>query len=679
MSDNRQDELRQSRLRLSLGDDKVAFERMDAMEGLSTPFTAIVDVRADLEIDLYPHIGETATVEIHEDSRSQRYFHGVLVAAEHVSQSEAGVQYRLTLRPFLHWMSYNRDMAIFQEQTAPDIIKQVFGKRGFSDIEWKLTQKYHKRHYCVQYRESDFAFISRLMEEEGIYYFFRHERDRHVMVICDGPSAHGMVPLHTLHFVPTSVSVFSTDSAARAGAGKYRLQSWKERVSSGGEQLVTLADFEPTLSALKFARRHEFGTGHRGKGVEVYDYSGRWASEDDPEHTELGNRLSRARLDLAIAERRVFTGTTQASDLALGTLVEIAEHPTPRLNGKYLITSTMHAIAAETYRSGRKEQERSFNVRFEAIKADIGYRPPIVTPKPSVQGLESAIVTGPKGETIYTDKLGRVKVQFHWDRQGKMDDTSTCWIRVSQTGLLGNQILPRVGHEVLVDFLQGDPDKPVVVGRVYNAANMPYYELPKEKTKAVWRTLSYPTGGGGTSIPGAMKLDTGDPQANELRFEDKHDHEEVFIHAQRDMNIRVRYNETHHVGHDEFTKIGRNRQAIVQADEKLDVGGNRTDTVTGDDTTEIKKNQKLTIKMNRETKITGKEERKVDATYKLEVKTGIDIICGGSKIKITPWSIEMESLVFKVNGQIHTEIKGLLTTVQAGAIMTVKGGITMIN
>lgn len=673
MTDNRQ-----SRMTLALGDERVQFERIEGSEALSTPFTFLIDVRADLEVDLHPYVGTPASVEVREDGAIQRYFHGLIVASEHQTESEAGEQYRLTIQPFTYFLSQNRDMAIFQEMTAVEIIKQIFSEKGISDVEWKTTLKYQKRVYCVQYRESDFAFISRLMEEEGIFYFFRHERDRHVMVIGDAPSAHPGSSPAKLDYVPTSVSVFSTDSGERAGAGKFRLQSWKERVSSGGESRVTLADFDFTTSSHGLSGTHAASTGHARNGVEVYDYPGRYQRDKEPknEQQDFGTARSVARLEEMRAERRVFTGTSQAGGLAVGTIVSVSGHPAARMNARYLITSTLHAIASETLRSGGKQSEQSFNVRFEAIPADTPYRPPLVTPKPVVQGLESAIVTGPSGETIYTDEYGRVKVQFHWDRRGRRNEQSTCWIRVSQTGLLGNQILPRVGHEVLIDFLHGDPDRPVIVGRVYNESNKPYYKLPDEKTKAVWRTLSYGASG---DYSGAEKLDTGEPRANELRFEDKGGHEEVFIHAERDMNVRVRYNETHHVGKDQFIKVGHNRTERVKVDEDIEIGGNRTELVKKDEGVEIQGDQGLTVVGNRTTEVKGQETRTVLKTYKLDVVGKIELICGGSRITMDPYGITVEALNIKVKAGLGMDVNSLMTTMQASAMLTLKGGITLIN
>ncbi|TKW74160.1 MAG: type VI secretion system tip protein VgrG, partial [Staphylococcus hominis] len=334
------------------------------------------------------------------------------------------------------------------------------------------------------------------------------------------------------------------------------------------------------------------------------------------------------------------------------------------------------SLRSELFRSGDNENKHEHEITFEAIPADTPYHPPVVTPRPRVQGLESAIVVGPPGETIHTDEFGRVKVHFHWDRTGKMDQNATCWIRVSQTGLLGNQILPRVGHEVLVDFLNGDPDRPVIVGRVYNAANMPHYKLPEEKTKAAWRTLRYGDTG---SYTDAEKLDTGEPGANELRFEDKGGHEEVFLHAERDMNVRVRWQETHHVGHDQFIKVGHSRDEIVKVDETIEIGRNRSEVVKKDETVEIGGNQELKVTGNRTSTVDGKEDRTVQGAYKQQSPTSIELISGGSSIKIDPSGITLKGMAIKIEGGMTVQVKSVMTTVNASGILTLKGGMTMIN
>lgn len=653
---------RLSEMSIDLGDEQIVLERLESMEALSGQFSIMVDVISPLELDLHPHLGKPCGLKILEDDELLRYFHGLLVSGEYVQESSAGHHYRLTLRPWSWFLSQNRQMAIFQDLTAVDIIKRVFGAAGIADYELRLSRQYDIRLYCVQYQESDFAFASRLMEEEGIYYFFRHEAGAHILVLCDSPNAHQPGKPDRLEFNPNSVSVFAADSAKRRSHGKFYLHSWTERVSTGAEARVAIRDFDFTSPDQPLSAEYAAEGGHAWDDREVFHYPGNYAHEKTGRGTQeqFGRARSRSMLEARRAQRRVFTGTSQAAGITCGMTTMVGNHPVGRMNGSYLVTSTYHNIASETYRSGHGGGETSFNVRFEAIPADTPFQAPAITPRPVVQGLESAIVTGPGGEEIYTDEYGRVKVQFHWDRQGQRDEKTTCWIRVSQTGGLGNVILPRVGHEVLVDFLMGDPDRPVVVGRVFNQSHMPIYPLPEHKTRALWRTKRYGQTG---SYPEARGLDSGAPGVNELRFEDKGGKEEVFLHAERDMNTRIRFDETHHVGHDQGIMVGRNRDEEVGKKETVKIGTSQTGTIGTD----------------RKTKVGKTDTLSVGTDLKITAGKSIEITVGASKIKMDPTSITITSPTIKIEGKATVDVKSVMTTVNASGILTLKGSLTKIN
>lgn len=653
---------RLSEMSIDLGDEQIVLERIESMESLSAHFSILVDVISPLELDLQPHLGKPCSLKVFEDDELLRHFHGLVIGGEYVQESPAGHHYRLALKPWTWFLSQNRQMAIFQDLSAVDIIKQVFSSAGAADYELRLSHRYDARIYCVQYQESDFAFVSRLMEEEGIYYFFRHEPGAHVMVICDAPGAHQPGKPDRLVFNPNSVSVFAADSVARSSGGKYYLHSWIERVSTGAETRVAVRDFDFTSPDQPLSAEHAVEGVHARDDREVFCYPGNYAHEKIGRGTqqEFGRARSKVMIESRRALRRVFTGTSQAAGIGCGSLVSVSNHPVGRMNSSYLVISTYHNIASETYRSGQVGGEALFNVRFEAIPAETPYRPPHVTPRPLVQGLESAIVTGPAGEEIYTDEYGRVKVQFHWDREGRHDEKTTCWIRVSQTGGLGNIILPRVGHEVLVDFLMGDPDRPIVVGRVFNQANMPIYELPDNKTRALWRTKRYGQPG---SYPETRRLDTGAPGANELRFEDKGGKEEIFLHAERDMNTRIRFDETHHVGHDQEHIVGRNRSREVGKKEAVKIGTSQT----------------LTVGTEQKTKVGTSDTLDVGTDLRITAGKSVEITVGASKIKMDPTSITISSPTIKIEGKASVDVKSALTKVSASGVLTLKGSLTTIN
>jgi type VI secretion system secreted protein VgrG len=666
---------RQAQMQVDLGGEQVLLERARCTEILGQPFTMLVDIIAGLgEIDLLPHLGKPITVSLYEDDELMRHFHGLITAGEFSHESGTGFHYRLVARPFTYFLSQNRDMAIFQDLTVPDIIKKVLGNAGVSDFKLDLSRSYPPRTYCVQYRESDFAFLTRLMEEEGIYYYFKHEAAKHTMVLCDSPAAHEAGKPASLVFSQTAASVNRAGSGQRGGATHF-LEKLGERVSTGGEALVTLRAFDFEKPERPLQAQANDPLQHPGDKREVYSYPTRYTDEG------RGGDLSKLQLAALRRDRQVYAGRSQATSLACGTKLSVTKHPADRLNMGYLITRTEHVLQAETYRgqdTAAVEGEEDTHVTFEAIPADTEFRLPQITPKPVVQGLETAIVSGPAGEEIYTDEYGRVKVRFHWDRGDTSGEKSTCWIRVAQFGGLGNIILPRINQEVMVDFLHGNPDDPIVVGWVFNNSHMPIYPLPEHKTRALWRTKSY-MGGKSTAHPGAMKLDTGDPGANELRFEDKSGSEEVFVHAEKDLTTRVRNDSTQQVGRDETKLIGRDRIDEVKRDETSTIGQNQTLTVVGNQTETIKAKRQIEVKAT--DKLTIGQSQTVDAGTTIDVtaNTKITIKVMSSKITIDASGITIEGPMIKIKGGAMAEMTSPMTTVKADGPTIVKGAVVMIN
>jgi type VI secretion system secreted protein VgrG len=629
---------RQTKLSIDLGGEQILLHRVESVEGLSRAFQISVDLYSSLsELDLLPHLGKPGGIKVSEDDELSRYFSGIITEGEYLSETRSGFHYRLILRPWTHLLSHNRDFAIFQDKTTIDIIKTVLSRSAFAHIDFSgVTISLPVRPYTVQYGESDFAFISRLMEQEGLYYFFAHGRDRHTMMVCDAPAAHKPSRHPSLIYNPDAANVGNADSALRAAAQRHYVNRWHERVITGGEAKVTMRDFDFEKPQKPVETKSQAEGNHPLDALEVYHWPGGYKNEAD------GKRFGKVLLDSRRAERQSYGGETQQASIAAGYKVKLAKHPNERFNQEYLVTRAHHVISAETYASG--EAGGNHMVVFEAVPAKTQWRAPMATPRPVVRGPETAIVTGPPGEEIYTDEFGRVKVRFHWDRAGTPGEKSTCWIRVSQTGGLGNIILPRVGHEVLVDFIGGDPDRPLVVGRVFNKEQMPIYKLPDHKTRALWRTKTYGQQG---SYGAAMSLDTGAPRANELRFEDKGGKEEVFLHAERDMNLRVRHKESHHIGLDQEIKIGGSRNARIEQTDTLDVG----------------KSIKVTA----------------GTTIEMTAATSITLKCGQSTIKIDPTSVTIQTVKLKVQAQATADVKSPMTTVKGDAMLTLKGGMTMIN
>jgi type VI secretion system secreted protein VgrG len=631
---------RQISLSIDLGGEQIQVERAEVIEALGRPFAISIDLYATLgEIDLLPHLGKAATISVSEDDVFMRYFHGIVVEGEYLSEQTEGFHYRIVLRPWTFLLSQNRDFAIFQDKTTIDIIKLVLSTSTFADIDYSgATTPQRLRPYCVQYGESDFGFISRLLEEEGYYYYFKHEAARHTLMLCDSPQSHDPGKPATLEFNAGAASIRNSSSAARFEAGSSFIDRWNERVATTAESKVTLRDFNFESPQKPIEKVTTAKDDHDLDDLEIFDWPGRFLFEDVGD----ADRLSKVVLDARRAGRQTYSAEAQQMSLTCGNTFDLTQHPTARFNRGYLITRTHHLLSAEANRSGGGGGAQI--VHFEAVPDDVQWKSPQLSPRPVVRGPETAIITGPKGEEIYTDPYGRVKVRFHWDRSNTDGDKSTCWIRVSQTGGLGNIVLPRVGHEVIVDFLDGDPDRPVVVGRVFNKENMPIYPLPDNKTRALWRTKRY----GDTGSYGAAKsLDTGAPGANELRFEDKGGKEEVFLHAERDMTLRVRHSESHNIG----------------LDQSIDIGGSRDVKIKETDSNDVGKSIKI----------------KAGTTIEIEAGTSITLKVGQTSIVLDQTSVTVKTTMLKMEAQATADIKSPMTTVKGDGMLTLKGGVTMIN
>ena len=656
---------RLTQMSIDVGDEQVVLQRIDSEERLGRPFVVQATIISPLELDLYPHLGKPAGLAVLEDGELLRRFHGLVTAGEYVEEKPDGHHYRLKIEPWTYYLAQNRQMAIFQDKTAVEIIQAVIEGAGIQDVDYtRLSKPRVTRGYTVQYRESDFDFVSRLIEEEGIYYFFRHDADRHVMVLCEGPASHQPGNPPQLRFNANAMSVFTANSKSRFDAPRDILQTWVERVASSGQARVTVRDFDFESPDQPLASESTGQGAHPRDDREIFVYPGRYTREKTGrgEQEQTGRERGQTMLDAQRANRRVFTGTSQASGITAGQRLDVTDHPADRLNGSYMVIAATHSIAAEAYRSGEQEDEEPFNVKFEAVPADTVFQSPPQTARPRAQGLETAIVTGPTGETIYTDEYGRVKIRFPWDRADTPGERSTCWVRVSQTGGLGNVILPRVGHEVLVDFLDGDPDRPIVMGRVFNRSHMPVYDLPANKTRAVWRTLTYGASG---EYPETEALDSGQTRtSNEIRFEDKGGQEEMFIHAERDMNSRVRFDESRHVGHNQDRRVGLDRTTNIGRDDTNSVGRDSTNTING----------------KRQTHVIGTDALLVDGALSIESKTSITIRVKNSQITIFPDSISIQSPKVEIQANQTAVVNaGDAVAVNGTSTLVLNGGQTNIN
>ena len=505
------------------------------------------------EVDLAAIVDTPGVLKI-DGLEAPRFVSGVISSFEYVGQSRHLQLYEAQLVPWIWRLQHRHDCRIFQDQNTPDIIRSVLTTAGLSTegFCFDLLGEYAPRNYCVQYRESDLAFLCRLMEEDGIYYFFEHSANKHVLVMADHPGAHLPIPgPPVLWFNPPGGMV-----ADREHIHDFR---FGERVRPGK---VSLRDFnlhKPGLpmEAMDFAKARA--------ELEVYQYPGEY---QDPGQggSHQGKSQAKLRLEALHAHRRVGSGSSDCPRLTAGHTVKMLGHPRHDLDGEYRITQVNHAGNQPQALDQDAAGEFSYSNEFTVTERAQPFRAEPMTPRPVMRGLQTATVVGPEGEEVYTDEHGRVKVQFHWDRKDLHDQTSSCWVRVSQLWAgngWGTMFIPRIGHEVLVDFIEGDPDRPVITGRVYHGDNKPPYPLPADKTKTTIKSDSSIGGGG----------------FNELRFEDHKGQEEVFLHAQKDWNTFILNCMTE--------TVGASRTSSVGAAETVNVGAARTVNVATSDATTV--------------------------------------------------------------------------------------------
>ena len=463
-----------------LGSDILLFSRMSGYEEMSRLFEYEVDLLVENKslgsiitagFPVNKVLGQAMTVALPLPSGGTRYFHGLVTQFRHQGAAEDCFLYRAILRPWLWFLTRTSNCRIFQELSVPDIIKKVFEGNKFSDFKLELSNTYKPRNYCVQYRETDFNFVSRLMEYEGIFYFFEHKQDKHTLVIADSANAHQTIAGYATipYFPPENVGqrkqdhIYEWHTAHKVESGTYVLNDY---------------DFEKPKSPL-VTQYTEIKSHSHAEG-EQYDYPGNYLEPP------IGESYANIRLNELQTDHEVIQGRGNAIGLTTGMLFTLKEHYLAPENAKHVVISANFLIVSNQYRSTSAE-ETHYECSFKAICSTQQFRPQRLTPVPFVQGPQTATVVGKSGEEIWTDKYGRIKVQFHWERNGKQNETSSCWIRVA-TPIAGKQwgwvSLPRMGQEVVVSFLEGNPDRPLITGSVYNALQMPPYALPANQTQS---------------------------------------------------------------------------------------------------------------------------------------------------------------------------------------------------
>ena len=560
-----------------LGKDALIVARFSAVEQMSSLFQFDVDLiseKGDLSADEI--LGKDVTVKYDLPNAAKRYFHGFVTEFSQVGFDRRFHQYHATVRPWLWFLTRSADCRIFQKKTVSEIFQEVVKPYGFTEFKLKLSGPANKMDYCVQYRETDFNFVSRLLESEGIFYYFQHAEGRHTMILANDSSAHEKAAgYETVPYYPPD----ATDSAARE---RDHLSAWTFTKSVQPGAFVT-TDYDFTAPKKSLAGNASISKPNARASFEVFDYPADLAKFDSGE----SGRVAKIRIQELQSGQMVGSGKGNAAGLSTGNKFKLDLFPRKDLNIDYVVTGARFLITNDAAAAGSGDPGAECTVSVDSIDARTPFRPARATPKPVVQGAQTAIVVGPGGEEIYTDEHGRVKVQFHWDRVGKNDENSSCWVRVSHPWAgkeWGAIHIPRIGQEVIVDFLEGDPDKPLITGRVYNGANMPPYPLPANMTQSGIKSRSSK---GGTP-----------DNFNEIRFEDKKGSELLFIHAEKDKTIEVENDETHTVGHDESHSVGHDRRKEVKNDETTNIGKNRTENVGENEQISIGKDRSETVSDN---------------------------------------------------------------------------------
>jgi type VI secretion system secreted protein VgrG len=617
------------------GESPLFLIHLKAKEELSRPFEYVADLLSEKDdIDPNKLLGKPMTILVRLADGRIRYFHGLVSNFSYHGPQQAYAHYQAVLRPWLWFLSRNADCRIFQDVTVRDVFEKVVkNTHQFSDFRWSTTATYKKREYCVQYRESDFDFVSRLLEEEGIFYYFEHEEQKHTMVLGDSYTA----------FKPIKGSAKNGTKVPFRAGGESGLElehinEWQvlHEVQSG---TATLDDFDFTKPRVDLLSKTSVGRDHSQAKFEVYDYPGRYWQNGD------GNQLTKVRIEELQSNFKRLAGTSDHRELNTGKLFNLAEHPRKGEDAEYALIKTETEVESAEIAQMREGAENKFIVKFVAIPSRDPFRPGRTTVKPFVHGPQTAIVVGKSGEEIWTDKYGRIKLQFHWDREGKSDENSSCWIRVSQAWAgknWGSIHIPRIGQEVVVSFLEGDPDRPLVTGRVYNADMMPPYGLPDNQTQSGILSRSTKSGTPET--------------ANELRFEDKKGEEKITLHAEKDFERVVENNDTLKVG---FEKKDEGSQTI-------EIYKNRSATIkTGDDSTTVSAG-------NHTIKVTAGMST-IEAAQKITLKVG------ASTIVIEPAKISLTSPEIAVIGNAKIGASAPMTEVSGAATLMLSGGMVKIN
>ncbi|MFM2475927.1 type VI secretion system Vgr family protein [Celerinatantimonas sp. MCCC 1A17872] len=599
-----------------LSDTSLQVIAFDGQEALSSPFAFTLELASrNDQLDATTIIDQNASLTLWQDGEAQQCWYGIVSA---FTQGDTGfhhTRYQLTLVPALKRLTLRQNSRIFQQYNAQQIISILLQEMGITDYAFAITDTHLTREYCVQYRESDLAFIERLAAEEGMYYYFVHQDGKHTVVFTDNTQQAPQLGV-TLEYNATAGG-YQRNPFVRAFRRHYQ-------TAPTSAQLKDYSFKKPAYSFLQTA-----DSGLDPASYEHYDYPGRYKTDSQ------GKPFSQYRLDALRRNSQTGEGDSTIPQLVSGYTATMTDHLDEQCNRSWLLVSVHHqGQQPQALEEAGGDGATTYTNQFQVLASNLPWRP-TPNPKPRVDGPQIATVVGPSDEKIYCDNYGRVKVQFPWDRYGNGDDQSSCWIRVSQ-GWAGSQYgmvaIPRIGHEVIVSFLEGDPDQPIITGRTYHATNLPPYELPANKTRTVLRTETHQGSG-----------------YNELRFEDQADHEEIFIHAQKDFNSNIENDRKTEIGEDDHLTVTRNQFQRVKGDAHQTVDGESRVHVKGQQTQYVEKT--LHMKQGLSMLVETGQEIHLNAGSKMVLKSSseITLTAGGSFIKIDASGVSIVGPAINLN------------------------------
>lgn len=600
---------RTARVVTSLPEGQLVFYGLTGHERLGCVGQYQIDLLSENpNLGLSDVLGQPISITLEQPDYKVRQFNGVVADFWFAGELGRYVAYRATVRPWLWLLSQRVGSRIFQAKTVPEVIELLIREHGFSEIVNGLNGEYRRLEYLVQYRESDLDFLCRLMELEGIYFYFRHHDGIQTLVLADSSAAHDPVPgYESIPFYPP-----------QPGERRERdhLYAWSSR-RAVRPALFATRDFNFTRPDLPISAARHLPLSHAYNYYEVFDYPGKF---QDTQEAENQIRIRQEELQ---ADFELFHAEGNARGLGCGALFQLTEFPREDQNKEYLIVEAQYEITVGDYESiERGVEQPDVRMRLVAIDSKQPYRSPRVTRKPVVEGPQTATVVGQAGQEIWTDQYGRIRVQFHWDREGQANERSSCWVRVSQAwaGMnFGSIHIPRIGQEVIVDFLEGDPDRPLVTGRVYNSSNMPPYDLPDHQTQSGIKSRS---------TKGATP-----ENFNEIRFEDKKGQEELTLQAEKNMTTLVK--------NDQSTTVKANRSASVTGSDSISVGGDRSVSVSGNLSVTVQGGGKGSPHSC--LSVTGKHDVSASDTIEMAAPTHIKLTCGGSSILVEPGKITISA------------------------------------